>query len=382
MSCPSSPAAGEWRPRRFVRCRRCTRNSARKSRAPALRRPRRPPRGPRHGAHQGQRAARHPATLQCDGYVEFETPVMEVVHGGAAARPFRTHMNAFDLDMALRIALELFLKKVRRRRSARWAASSATRASTPRTPRSSPTSRPTSRGATRNPLRDLIRDLYLAVADALGSRVVDTRWFASTSARVALAARVRRGERGGRRDRHARDAEGYLSGTPPPTAWRSTRGWRRTRSSSRSCSAASSPLQRPSADLPVPWPRRPARPADRSKEGLIEAWDLIIAGVERDESELVDPVVQREVLTAQSLRAAAATPRRWNLQEDFLRAWSMVPPPMGGLGLASTGWSCLFTGANIRETILFPHLSRRPERWMRRGPPCSFPPPNWRPERG
>ncbi|HEV2928212.1 MAG TPA: amino acid--tRNA ligase-related protein, partial [Propionibacteriaceae bacterium] len=50
-------------------------------------------------------------TLHRDGYMEIETPVLQLVHGGANARPFRTHLNAFDTDMTLRIALELFLKR-------------------------------------------------------------------------------------------------------------------------------------------------------------------------------------------------------------------------------------------------------------------------------
>jgi lysyl-tRNA synthetase class 2 len=51
------------------------------------------------------------ATFHDEGYVEVETPVLQVVHGGAAARPFHTHLNAFDLDMSLRIATELYLKR-------------------------------------------------------------------------------------------------------------------------------------------------------------------------------------------------------------------------------------------------------------------------------
>ena len=51
------------------------------------------------------------ATLDARGFVEVETPVLQLTNGGAAARPFRTHLNAFDQDMLLRIALELDLKK-------------------------------------------------------------------------------------------------------------------------------------------------------------------------------------------------------------------------------------------------------------------------------
>ena len=50
-------------------------------------------------------------TLYRQGYIEVETPQLQLVHGGAAARPFTTHLNAFDIDMSLRIALELHLKR-------------------------------------------------------------------------------------------------------------------------------------------------------------------------------------------------------------------------------------------------------------------------------
>ncbi|HEU5265774.1 MAG TPA: amino acid--tRNA ligase-related protein, partial [Jatrophihabitans sp.] len=50
-------------------------------------------------------------SLYARGYLEVETPILQAVHGGAAARPFHTHLNAFDLDMSLRIATELYLKR-------------------------------------------------------------------------------------------------------------------------------------------------------------------------------------------------------------------------------------------------------------------------------
>ena len=50
-------------------------------------------------------------TLHAQGYIEVETPQLQLVHGGAAARPFGTHLNAFGIDMSLRIALELHLKR-------------------------------------------------------------------------------------------------------------------------------------------------------------------------------------------------------------------------------------------------------------------------------
>ena len=51
-------------------------------------------------------------SLQTRGYVEVETPILQLVHGGANARPFQTHINAYDLELSLRIATELHLKRL------------------------------------------------------------------------------------------------------------------------------------------------------------------------------------------------------------------------------------------------------------------------------
>ena len=96
---------------------------------------------------------------------------------------------------------------------------------------------------------------------------------------------------------------------------------------------------------------------------------LIIGGMERGTafSELIDPVIQRERLTAQSLLAAAGDDEAMELDEDFLRALEHGAPPMGGLGLGIDRLIMLLAGgpgsgasgycgasAGIRETILFP----------------------------
>ncbi len=100
-----------------------------------------------------------------------------------------------------------------------------------------------------------------------------------------------------------------------------------------------------------------ARP-HRDDPRLIEAWDLVIGGTERGTgfSELIDPVIQRERLTAQSLAAAGGDPEAMQLDEEFLDALEFGAPPMGGVGLGIDRVVMLFTGAGIRETILFPLL--------------------------
>ena len=117
-------------------------------------------------------------------------------------------------------------------------------------------------------------------------------------------------------------------------------------------------LMNPTFVYNYPPAAQPLARAHREKPGVIEAWDLIIGGMERGTafSELIDPVVQRERLTAQSRAAAAGDDEAMQLDEDFLRALEYGAPPMGGIGLGIDRLVMLFTGAGIRETILFPLL--------------------------
>jgi lysyl-tRNA synthetase class 2 len=87
----------------------------------------------------------------------------------------------------------------------------------------------------------------------------------------------------------------------------------------------------------------------------------VIGGTERGTAftELIDPVIQRERLVAQSLRAAGGDAEAMALDEDFLEALEYAAPPMGGLGLGIDRVLMLLTGVGIRETILFPFI--RPE---------------------
>jgi lysyl-tRNA synthetase class 2 len=112
-------------------------------------------------------------------------------------------------------------------------------------------------------------------------------------------------------------------------------------------------------DFPVEV--RPLTRAHRDDPRLAEAWDLIVFGTELATaySELVDPVVQRERLRAQSLRAAAGDVEAMQLDEDFLRAIEYGMPPSGGMGMGIDRLLMTLTGLGIRETILFPLV--RPE---------------------
>jgi lysyl-tRNA synthetase class 2 len=106
---------------------------------------------------------------------------------------------------------------------------------------------------------------------------------------------------------------------------------------------------------------RPLAKPHRSEPGLVEAFDLIIDGIELAPAytELNDPVIQRERLVEQSLLAAQGDPEAMELDEAFLRAMEHGMPPAGGMGMGVDRLVMLLTGAGIRETILFPLL--RPE---------------------
>ncbi len=304
--------------------------------------------------------------LDDHGYLEVETPVLQLVHGGAAARPFRTHLNAFDQPMSLRIALELNLKK-------------AVVGGVDRVYEMGRIFRNEGVDSTHSPeftmleayqaygdqvtVARLLRDVFLAAADAVGSRRIETergvvdldgewRWLpvydaisdavgetvdVSTSVEVLRKVADRCGV-------HVDPA------------------WDREKVALELLGELVEPnLVQPTFLCDYPASAQPLARPHRSAPGLIEAWDLIIAGVERGTgfSELIDPVVQRQVLEAQSLKAAGGDPEAMQLDEDFLRALEYGAPPMGGLGCGIDRLVMLFTGANIRETILFPHL--RPE---------------------
>jgi lysyl-tRNA synthetase class 2 len=115
-------------------------------------------------------------------------------------------------------------------------------------------------------------------------------------------------------------------------------------------------LREPTFVRDYPEETTPLTRAHRSEPGLTEKWDLYIMGFELATaySELVDPVVQRERLVAQSLLAAGGDAEAMQLDEDFLRAMEYGMPPSGGMGMGIDRLLMALTGLGIRETILFP----------------------------
>ena len=306
-------------------------------------------------------------TLTRRSFVEVETGVLQWTNGGAAARPFTTHLNAFDRDMYLRIALELPLKRL-------------VVGGIDRVFEIGRTFRNEGIDTTHNPEFTML-EAYQAYGDY--DTMADLTQDLVMSAAGALEVTTVPDGRGGEvdltkpwRSVTVHDAVGQAVGidvTPDTTldelhdiAGRHEVAVKAEWSAGHIVlelfeKLVEHTLLEPTFVRDYPADVRPLARAHRHDPRLTEAWDLIIAGVELAPaySELVDPVEQRRRLTEQSMLAAGGDPEAMQLDEDFLRALEYGAPPMGGMGLGVDRLVMLLTGRNIREAITFPLV--RPE---------------------
>lgn len=308
------------------------------------------------------------STLDAAGFLEVETPTLQLVHGGAAARPFRTHLNAFDIDMTLRIALELYLKRtmvggadsvyeigrifrnegIDSTHSAEFTMLEAYQS-----------------WGDHKTIAELTRQMIMDVADVFGihqierpdGQIIDLdgqwRWLSVYPAvSEALGEQV---------DVDTPVAELHRACDAHEVDY--DPAWGNGKLVMELLEHLVEPgLIQPTFVCDFPAVAQPLARRHRDEPRLIEAWDLIIGSVERATgfNELIDPIIQREILTEQSLAAAAGDPEAMQLDEDFLAALEQGAPPMGGMGMGVDRLLMLFTNAGIRETILFPLL--RPAR--------------------
>jgi lysyl-tRNA synthetase class 2 len=307
------------------------------------------------------------ATFDGHDFIEVETPVLQLTNGGAAAKPFRTHLNAFDQDMLLRIALELDLKR-------------AMIGGVDRVFEIGRTFRNEGLDSTHaaefsmieayqaygdyDSMAELTEELIRNAARAIGRTVVTARdgsqidldqpWRHATLFELVSEAVGETVDASTDATALTKIAKQYEVELQP--------GWNAGEIALEIYEKlVEHTLIQPTYVRDYPESVRPLSKPHRDIPGLVEAWDLIINGVELGVaySELNDPVIQRERLAAQSLLAAAGDPEAMELDEDFLRAMEFGMPPAGGMGMGLDRLVMLFTGAGIRETILFPLL--RPE---------------------
>ncbi len=306
-------------------------------------------------------------SLQTRGFTEVETPILQTIHGGANARPFETHINAYDLDLYLRIATELHLKRL-------------LVGGMEKVFELGRQFRNEGVDFKHNPEFTSL-EVYETYGDYDSMRVL-TQAIIQEAATAIYGVPVAR-----RRDQEGRLVEHDLSGEWPVKTI---------------CQAVSEALgEEVTADTPLPdllkyadrigleldldpswgyvleeiygelcegqtttpvfytdFPKEnaPLTRPHRTDPRLAEKWDLVFFGAEQGTaySELVDPVDQRERLVSQSLLAAAGDAEAMQVDEDFLEALEHGMPPTGGMGLGVDRLVMNLTGLSIRDTILFP----------------------------
>ncbi|SFK41984.1 bifunctional lysylphosphatidylglycerol synthetase/lysine--tRNA ligase LysX [Cellulomonas sp. KH9] len=307
-------------------------------------------------------------SLVARGFLEVETPILQRIHGGANARPFTTHINAYDLDLYLRIAPELFLKRLMV-------------GGTGKVFELGRNFRNEGVDATHNPeftsmeayeaygdyttMRELTRELVVAAAVAVhgepvahrpGGEVVplDGPWPVVT-VHEAVSRAVGR----------------EVTPDLPLTELQALCGrlglaWEPTETHGALVSElydrfVEGQTVAPTFYTDFPVETSPLTREHRTDPRLAERWDLVAFGAELGTaySELTDPVEQRRRLTEQSVLAAAGDPEAMEIDEDFLDALEFAMPPTGGVGIGVDRVVMTLVGGTIRDTLAFPFLRPR-----------------------
>ncbi|MGX9791606.1 bifunctional lysylphosphatidylglycerol synthetase/lysine--tRNA ligase LysX [Mycobacterium sp. MMS18-G62] len=306
-------------------------------------------------------------TLVGKGFLEVETPILQQIHGGANARPFLTHINAYDLDLYLRIAPELYLKRL----------------CVGGVERVFELGR-----AFRNEGVDFSHNPEFTLLEAYQAHADYNVWIDGCRELIQNAAQAANGEHVFLRPRddgtfepvdisgkwavktvHGAVSEALGEEIAPDTDLATLR---------KLCDAADIPYlthwdagavvlelyerlvedrtEAPTFYKDFPTSVSPLTRPHRSIPGVAERWDLVAWGIELGTaySELTDPVEQRRRLQEQSLLAAGGDPEAMELDEDFLQAMEYAMPPTGGLGMGVDRVVMLITGRSIRETLPFP----------------------------
>ncbi|MGW0212990.1 lysine--tRNA ligase [Micromonospora chokoriensis] len=307
-------------------------------------------------------------SLHGQGFIEVETPMLQLLHGGATARPFVTHSNALNTDLYLRIAPELFLKR-------------AVVGGVDRVFEINRNFRNEGVDSSHSPEFAML-ETYQAYGDydtigELTRNLVQQAAIAVSGSTVVTHADGREFDLGGewrsvtlfgvlsealgeevtvRTDRSRLVEYADKVGLAVDPKW----------GPGKLAEELFEELVVPGLEAPTfvrdyPEETSPLTRAHRSEPGLAEKWDLYVLGFELGTgySELVDPIVQRERLVAQAQLAARGDDEAMRLDEDFLRAMEYGMPPAGGMGMGIDRLLMALTGLGIRETILFPLV--RPE---------------------
>lgn len=306
-------------------------------------------------------------SLHARGFAEVETPILQLVHGGANARPFETHINAYDMDLYLRIATELHLKRL-------------VVGGMEKVFEMGRQFRNEGVDFKHNPEFTSL-EVYETYGDYNTMRVLTQELIQEAATAVYGSPVARRTDADGRTVEHdlsgdwpvkticeavsEKLGESVTADTPlaelmrhataiglelePDSAW----GFVLEEIYGELCESTTTT---PVFYTDFPKENAPLTRQHRTDPRLAEKWDLVIFAAEQGTaySELVDPLDQRRRLVAQSLLAAAGDPEAMQVDEDFLTALEYGMPPTGGMGLGVDRLVMNLTGLSIRDTILFP----------------------------
>jgi lysyl-tRNA synthetase class 2 len=302
-------------------------------------------------------------TFNSRNFLEVETPMLQVMHGGAAARPFKTFSNAYEMDLFLRIAPELYLKRcvvgglekvfeINRNFRNEGADSSHSPEFAMIETYEAYGDWNTMTELTRTLVQDAAKavfgshvvkhhdgreldlggkwsevSLFDAISDAIGEKV---------SAQTSLEDLKKIASKLG-----IKADPKWITGKLAEVIFEHV---------------AIDKLKGPTFVKGFPIDTSPLVRAHREIAGVAEKWDLYVEGFElaTGYSELIDPVIQRERLVEQAKLGASGDLEAMGLDEDFLRAMEHGMPPMGGMGMGVDRLLMALTGLGIRETILFP----------------------------
>ena len=303
------------------------------------------------------------STFSNRSFIEVETPMLQVMHGGAAARPFKTFSNAYEIDLFLRIAPELYLKRcvvgglekvfeINRNFRNEGADSSHSPEFAMIETYEAYGDWDTMAELTKSLIQDAAKavfgshkvkhhdgreldlggswkeiSLFDAISDAVGEKVTGESSIEELK-KIATKLGIKLDPK-------------WIKGKIAEEIFEHV---------------AIKKLTGPTFVKGFPIDTSPLVRAHRTTAGVAEKWDLYIEGFElaTGYSELVDPVVQRERLVEQAKLGASGDLEAMGLDEDFLRAMEHGMPPMGGMGMGVDRLLMALTGLGIRETILFP----------------------------
>jgi len=297
--------------------------------------------------------------LDGQGFVEVETPVLQPLYGGALARPFTTHHNALDRDLYLRIATELYLKRL-------------IVGGLERVYELGKDFRNEGLSHKHNPEFTMV-EWYEAYADyndeaaRLEALVRDAAAAVGYSGELDLSSRWTRIGFVEAIEQHTGiDVMAHPGGEALASAIREhgldlqTKDFTWFQLADDLLSKYVEPgLRQPTFVIDYPKEISPLAREHRSKPGLVERWEAFAGGMEIANafSELIDPDVQRERFADQQRLATLGEQEVQPHDESFLQALEQGMPPTGGVGLGIDRLVMLLTGRDsIREVVLFPAM--------------------------